>query len=237
MKAMIFAAGLGTRLQPLTNDRPKALVEVNGKTLLEITINRLKKYCFNEILINVHHFADLVIEYLKQHDNFGVDIVVSDEREMLLDTGGGLKKAAWFFDKNPFLVHNVDVLSDIDLQNLYIHHLESKALATLAIRERNTQRYLLFNNDNTLCGWENIKTGEKKLPLNTTEPLNRFAFSGIQVIDPALFSLIIQEGKFSIIDVYLELIKTQTIKGYNHTQGKWLDVGKPESLLKAGDLI
>lgn len=237
MKAMIFAAGLGTRLQPLTNDRPKALVEVHGKTLLQITIERLASFGFNDIIINVHHFADKVIDFVNAYPDKSIRLAVSDEREMLLDTGGGLKYASTFFDDSPFLVHNTDVLSDINLLDLYQSHQASGALATLAVRQRNTQRYLLFDNQMHLCGWENIKTGEKKLPVHSSDQLERFAFSGIQIINPALFKQLKQEGKFSIIDVYLELICTNTIAGYNHTNGRWLDVGKHESLAQAADFL
>ncbi len=164
MKALIFAAGLGTRLRPLTNDRPKSLVEVNGVTLLEIAIRRLIGAGCREIIVNVHHFAEQIIDFIEKNGQFGIQIAVSDEREQLLDTGGGLKKAAWFFDDGqPFLVCNADVLTDMDLAHFYQKHLESHAIATLAVRRRTTSRYFLFDEKMHLCGWQNAKTGEEKL--------------------------------------------------------------------------
>ncbi|RMG16441.1 MAG: nucleotidyltransferase family protein, partial [Bacteroidetes bacterium] len=187
MKAMIFAAGLGTRLRPLTHHRPKALVEVGGKCLLEIVIRRLLAHGFEEIVVNVHHFAGQVEAFLAQHAGFGARIAISDERSLLLDTGGGLRQAAWFFDEQPFLVHNVDVLSDIDLTAMYQAHLQSGALATLACRRRQSSRYLLFDEQNHLCGWKNVKSGEVRMSrqVKSCHPL---AFSGIHVIDPNIFA-------------------------------------------------
>lgn len=234
MKALIFAAGLGTRLRPLTNDRPKALVEINGKTLLQIAIEKLTHFGFRDIMVNVHHFADLMLETIEQHDGFGANITISDERNELLETGGGLKKAAWFFEDNqPFLVHNVDVVHDLDLKHLYDYHLNNNALATLAIRKRSTSRYLLFNNNNELRGWQNIKTGEVKIARRTEGQLWSFGFSGIHVISPEIFPLLTESGKFSIINPYLRLAKTRLIQGYNHSDSTWIDVGKHESLAEA----
>lgn len=240
MKALIFAAGLGTRLRPLTNDRPKALVEVNGVTLLEIAIRRLKVAGCTDIIINIHHFAEQVIDFIEKNDQFGIQIAISDERELLLDTGGGLKKAAWFFDDGqPFLVCNADVLTDMDLAHFYQKHLESGAIATLAVRRRTTSRYFLFDEKMRLCGWQNAKTGEVRLvdgdwmllPLTPSSPL---AFSGIHVISPALFNWMpTTEGPFSIIDVYLEAAQTGLILGFDHSADEWLDVGKPEALQAA----
>ncbi len=237
MKAMIFAAGLGTRLAPLTNDRPKAMVEVGGMPLLEICIRRLIRYGFTDIVVNVHHFADLIIDFLRDKNNFGINIKISDEREMLLETGGGLKKVAWFFDDNePFLVCNVDILTNLDLRKLYDTHCASWAIATLATRTRDTSRYLLFDKKNTLQGWKNMKTGEVRLPSNSTAELTPFAFSGIHVINPAIFDMMREEGKFSIIETYLNLVPNHTLKAYPHDDDIWLDVGKPESLAKAEEI-
>lgn len=231
MKAMIFAAGLGTRLEPLTNNKPKALVEVNGMTLLEIIIKRLKSFGFDEIIINVHHFANQIIHFLNHNDNFNTRIEVSDESAQLLDTGGGLKKASWFFDDNkPFLVHNVDVLSDINLDDLYKTHLSTKALATLAVRNRKTSRYLVFDSSDNLCGWKNITTGEKITSRQPDGETALLAFSGIHIINPRLFTRITQEGKFSIIHTYLQLADQYPIKAYQHDNTKWIDVGKPETI-------
>lgn len=238
MKAMIFAAGLGTRLRPLTNDRPKALVEVNDMPLLEIVIRRLKHFGFQDIIINIHHFGDLIVDFLKKKNNFGIKIEISDERDLLLETGGGLKKAAWFFDKEtPFLVCNADILTDLDLKKFYDFHLKNNGLATLAVRNRPTSRYLLFDeNNHELAGWTNEKTGEYKWSKLTQKVLKR-AFSGIHIIDPKIFELMPNKDKFSIIEVYLEAAKNHSIFGYLHDEDIWLDVGKPESLAKAKGII
>jgi len=238
MKAMIFAAGLGTRLAPLTNDRPKAMVEVSGKPLLEICIRRLIQYGFTDIIVNVHHFAESITSFLQRQNNFGINIQISDETGQLLETGGGLKKAAWFLnDQAPFLVCNVDILTDLDLQKLYDTHCNSWALATLATRQRDTSRYLLFDEENTLVGWKNVKTGETKFPVPTKASFTPRAFSGIHVINPAIFKKIKQEGKFSIIKTYLDLVPHHTLKAYPHDEDLWLDVGKPESLAKAEEML
>ena len=234
MKAMIFAAGLGTRLKPYTETMPKALVPVAGIPMLEILINQLLKNGINEILINVHHFAGQVIEFLDQNNNFGANITISNEEDLLLDTGGGLKKAAWFFDdKQPFLVQNVDVISDLDYKGMVDFHNGNKALATLAVCDRVTSRYFLFDEQMQVCGWENTKTGEIKMARPDSLNLERFAFSGIHIIDPAIFNSIKKEGKFSIVDTYIELASTNKIKGYKHNPENWVDMGKPEELLKA----
>jgi NDP-sugar pyrophosphorylase family protein len=238
MKAMIYAAGLGTRLRPLTNFKPKALVEIKGITLLELTIARLKTAGFDEIIINVHHFAEQVKEFLKQKNNFNIHVEISEESEQLLDTGGGLKKASWFFDGNKaFLVYNVDVISDIDLKYLYNTAEQNHAIATLAVRERKTSRYLLFDDELNLCGWKNTKTGETKISKGELAGLLPYAFSGIQIINPAIFDLINESGKFSMIDLYLRLAADNNIKAFMHNDGYWLDVGKPESLDEAGKII
>jgi len=234
---MIFAAGLGTRLKPLTDNKPKALVEINGKTLLELVIRKLISSGFNEIIVNVHHFAEQVIDFLKQNENFNINLQFSDEKEMLLDTGGGLKKASWFFDDGkPFLVYNVDILTDFDLGKFYEAHLNSSAMATLAVRARNTSRYFLIDHDNRLCGWENIATGEKKIRIKGNGELKRLAFSGFQVLSPEIFQYIRQEGKFSIIDVYLDLMAEHKIIGYEHSLSNWIDAGRPENFKEAEKL-
>ena len=230
MKAIIFAAGLGTRLRPLTNDKPKALVEVNGQTLLEITIRRLVGFGYKDIIVNVHHFADKVEKCLKDNDGFGANIIISDERGQLLETGGGLKKVANFLEGNePFLVHNVDVIHDLDLKQLYHQHQQSNALATLAVRRRSTSRYLIFSPKMQLRGWQNIKTGEVKLSKRSVGQLNLYAFSGIHIISPIFLDLLTEEGK-SIIQPYLRLAKTETIQGFDHSDSYWIDVGKLDSL-------
>ncbi|MBI5217508.1 MAG: nucleotidyltransferase family protein [Bacteroidia bacterium] len=234
MKAMIFAAGLGTRLKPLTDAKPKALIEINGIPLLEIVINKLISYGFNKIIINVHHFPYHIIDFLKKKKNFNIHIEISDESGQLLDTGGGLRKACWFLqDKHPVLIHNVDVFSDIDLTNLYEAHINSGALATLAVRSRRSSRYFLFDEDLTLCGWENVKTGDREITKFTGAELTPMAFSGIQILSPAFFDNITENGVFSIVATYLRLSANHKIHAYIHDNSFWLDLGKPENLKKA----
>ncbi len=238
MKAMILAAGLGTRLRPLTNYQPKAMVEVNGMPLIEIVIRRLKYFGFNDIIINVHHFAGQILDFLEKKNNFGIKITISDERDQILETGGGLKKAATFFDEKPFLLCNTDIISDVDLRKMYDTHLKSNALATLVVRKRETSRYFIFNESNILHGWMNVKTGEVKLPRSAVGVFKLLAFSGIHVIDPKIFYLMDQkEGFFSIIGIYLESIKDHQIIGFQHDDGLWLDVGKRENLNEASGII
>jgi mannose-1-phosphate guanylyltransferase len=238
MKAMIFAAGLGTRLKPLTDNKPKALIELKGIPLLEIVINRLKASGIEKIIINVHHFADMIIDFLKKKNNFNLHIEISDERDLLLDTGGGLKKASWFFnDGKPFLVHNVDVLSDIDLNKLYQANINSASIATLAVKNRITSRYLLFNEENILCGWKNTKTGETKISRQSYSSLYQLANSGIQIINPLIFQFLPEEKVFSIIDFYLTLSEKNKISAFIDSDSYWLDVGKKENLNEAEKFI
>lgn len=237
MKALIFAAGLGTRLKPITDNLPKALVPINGKPLLEHTILKLKSAGFNEIIVNVHHFPNQIIDFLESKNNFGIHIKISDERENLLDTGGGIKKTAWFFnDGKPFLVHNVDILSNVNLQELYTFHCkQADALSTLVVNKRETFRYLLFNENNHLCGWINEKTGEIK-PSKEVNPLNynKLAYAGIQVISPKIFEIMKKyEEKFPIMDFYLQNCQTQKIAGYIPENLKMIDVGKLNALEEA----
>ena len=231
MKAFILAAGLGTRLKPITEHFPKALVEVNGKPLLQRLIEKMKHSGYTDIVINVHHFAEQVIDFLNANQNFGVRIQISDEREQLLDTGGALLKAKPLLENEPyFLLHNVDILSDIDFSKITEHHIKSKALATMAIRDRNSDRKFLFNEKLQLEGWQNTKTNEKILIENYSETLTPFAFSGIHVVDFNIFKFIKQTGKFSIIETYLDLSETYDIRGFRHDEDLWLDIGKPEHL-------
>jgi len=238
MKAMVLAAGLGTRLRPLTNDRPKALVEVSGRTLLEITLARLRAFGIGEVIVNVHHFADLVVAYLKAHGNFGMRIEVSCE-DVLLDTGGGLKKAAWFFREKsanagePFLLHNVDVISTIDFTKMLQAHQANRALATLAVQQRESSRQLLFNDQLQLCGRRAGKNKEPEIvcPSPHLDPL---AFSGIHIISPRLFPLMTDDGIFSIIDSYLRLAAAgEKIIAFRSDQYYWRDLGKPADLAQA----
>ena len=228
MKAMILAAGLGTRLRPITDTIPKALVKVQGIPLIENSIRHLQKNGVNSFIINIHHFGDQIIDFLGKHNNFGSEITFSDERDQLLDTGGGLKKTAGFFnDNNPFIIYNVDVVSDLDLSKVVDSHNHSEALATLVVRNRETSRYFLFNRAMELSGWENKSTGERKLTKGGEENFTAFAFSGIQVVSPAIFPLIIEEGKFSLTILYLRLSSKQKISGFVDKESYWMDTGKP----------
>lgn len=238
MKAMVLAAGLGTRLRPLTDDRPKALVEVGGRALLEITLARLRGFGISEVIINLHHFGDLVLQYLKTNDNFGMKIAVSRE-DVLLDTGGGLKKAGYFFlnrtgqTDEPFVLHNVDVISTIDLRRMVQFHIDHRALATLAVRDRKTSRYLLFDEESQLCGRRSGRDGETELVRSTIEP-QALAFGGIHVISPRLIPMMIEEGAFSIINTYLRLAaQGEKILGFRADEYYWRDLGRPEDLKQA----
>jgi mannose-1-phosphate guanylyltransferase len=238
MKAMVLAAGLGTRLRPLTDDRPKALVEVGGRTLLEITLARLRTFGIDDVIVNVHHFADKVISFLRERENFGMHIEMSRE-DLLLDTGGGLKKAGWFFlddtspAAEPFLLHNVDVVSTIDLQRMVQFHLDNEALATLAVQHRDSSRQLLFDEQLQLCG---RRVGrEAKLEIVRTAPKTEAsAFSGIHVISPRLLTLMKEEGVFSIIDTYLHFAGSgERILAFRADDYYWRDLGKPADLQQA----
>lgn len=237
---MIFAAGLGTRLKPLTDHMPKALVPVSGKPMLEHVIEKLKAAGFDEIVINVHHFANQIIDFLKEKNNFGITIHISDETDFLLDTGGGIKKAAPYFDE-PFLIHNVDILSNTDLKALYNYHLQSGNDATLLVSPRQTTRYLLFNSDRRLCGWINKDTLQTKPEGFIYQPnvQKEYAFSGIHIISPGLFKYMDEKwnGKFSIMDFYLQLCQEALIGGYAKEDLQLIDIGKPETLAKAKEYI
>jgi len=235
---MILAAGLGTRLRPLTNDRPKALVQVKGMPLLEIVIRRLKYFGFEELIINTHHFAGLVANFLASKNNFGLRIEISHENEKLLNTGGGLKKASWFFDDGqPFLLCNTDILTDLNPLEFFKKHQQTAALVTLATRHRSTSRYLLFDQEKKLCGWTNIKTGEVLISRAIEGTLQLRAFSGWHIIDPKLFDFFPAEEEFSIIDTYLDASGTADIYSYEHDNSIWLDVGKPDTLSQATDIL
>lgn len=241
MKAMIFAAGLGTRLKPLTDTMPKALVPVAGKPLLWHTIRKLKATGFDEIIINVHHFAEQIIDYIKANNGFDIRIEFSDETRALLDTGGGVKKASWFFDdEKPFLIHNVDILSDIDLQDLYRFHTSGNSAATLVVSERETSRYLLFDENNHLKGWINEKTGETKSPFPdfNSDRYKKLAFSGIHVLNPSILGHMQDfPEKFSIIDFYLSVCKRERVTAFIPKDLQLIDVGKPDSLSSAEKLF
>ncbi len=233
MKAMILAAGLGTRLRPLTDTKPKALVKVNGMPLLEILIRRLKRNGIGEIIINVHHFANQITAFIERKKQFDMRIEISEEKE-LLDTGGGLKKAAWFFDDGqPFLLHNADVLTNLDYAAMLAAHRQSSALVTLAVRKRKTSRYFLLDQKKRLCGWESVNDEQKKIVIPTQE-LQRFSFMGIHIISPEIFNHLPEENAFSIVPAYLDLsAKGQRIYGFPADAFKWIDAGRKEHLLQA----
>lgn len=232
MKAMIFAAGLGTRLGPLTNSMPKALVEVNGKAMLEHVVEYLKSFGIRDVIINIHHFGNLIKEFITQKQQFGINIEISDESDELLDTGGGLLKAAHFFnDGRPFVAHNVDVLSKTDLNKVIEHHKQSAALATLVVKKRNTARYFLCDESGSICGWRNTKTGEEII-VKPANPVSEFAFSGIQIVDPKIFAVNKLTGKFSLTKMYLDLAGKYPIGTYKD-DGLWFDLGKPENIIEA----
>jgi NDP-sugar pyrophosphorylase family protein len=232
MRAMILAAGKGTRLKPLTNNRPKALVEIKGIPLLEIVIKRLIRFGFKDLIINVHHFADQIIHFLIENDNFGIKIQISDETEKLFDTGGGIIHAKSFLnDGNPFLVYNVDILSDINLDELMEFHYHHDQIATLAVKDRVTKRYLLFDEENILCEWQNIQTGVRKVSREPKGNLKLLAYSGVQVINPEIFDLIEERGVFSIMDVYLRLAKYHNIRAFDHSHTIWFDMGRYKQVI------
>jgi len=237
MKAMILAAGLGTRLKPFTDDKPKALVKIGDKTLLEHTILRLKENGFTEIVVNVHHFAQMVIDFLNSND-FGVKIYISDESDWLLDTGGGILKAAQYLNGDePFLVHNVDIITDIDLRQFYKTYSTSCNVATLAVSKRESSRVFMFDDKLSLSGWKNNLTGKMIIPDSSRGPLSEYAFAGIHLISPKIFNLINSKGPFSIVDAYLSLCSKYTIQGHDVSSNFVLDVGKPSSIEKAEEYL
>lgn len=227
ISAMIFAAGLGTRLYPLTADKPKALVEYQGEPLIDYVLRKIIDAGIHHIVINVHHFPDLIINYLKERP-YEAEIVISDERDYLRDTGGGLKFAAPLLaDSEHILLHNVDILSDLDLRQLIAYHEKHEALATLAVRQRETSRYFLFDGDMNLCGWRNSKTNEE-IRSKAADSYTPYAFSGIHVVRRELIDQIPSAEKQSITPIYVELAKTHLLKGFLHNEGHWKDMGKIE---------
>jgi len=238
MKAIIFAAGLGTRLKDITDDKPKALVKISGIPLLEIAIRKLKYSGFKDIIVNIHHQPEQIEAFIKNLKYDDLRITVSDESHKLLGTGGGIKKAAGFFSgEEAFLAYNVDVITDIDPGKLYRKHIISGALATLAVRKRNTSRYLLVDNQNILCGWCNVKTGERIISRKKSEELTSLAFSGIHIISTQLPGLITEDGYCNIIDVYLRLASDYDILTVEHESGYWFDVGKPEQVKEVSKFL
>lgn len=237
MKAMIFAAGKGTRLKPLTDHTPKALVKINDVPMIEIVIKKLIAIGVSEMIVNVHYLADQIIEFLKSKNNFDIRIEISDETSELLDTGGGLKKASWFFnDDEPFILHNADVISNIDLLDMLNFHKEHNAVVTLAVSERKSSRYFIFNEKMNLCGWENTKTSVKIISKDTYHPKS-LAFSGIHMISPSFFNSLNNEGCFSIIQSYIENSKRSIIKAYKPKNTYWFDLGNIDKLKEAEQFL
>lgn len=237
MQAMILAAGLGTRLFPITQTRPKALAEVGGVPLLEVVMRNLKRHGFEQVVVNIHHFAPQIRDFLDSKKNFGLHVTLSDETEALLNTGGGLKKAAPLFENGPILVHNVDILTSLNLKELYLHHCQSGALATLAVKERPTSRSLIVGDHNYLCGWINHITGEVRKPGTWATENRQIAFSAIHVVEREVLLNATESGAFNILDTYLRLAATPSILTYAHNQDLWMDMGRLGNLQEAAGLL
>jgi NDP-sugar pyrophosphorylase family protein len=232
MRGMILAAGLGTRFKPWTDLHPKALAIVNGKSLLQRNVEYMQKAGIFEVVVNVHHFAEQIVEAIEKKKGWGSKIFISDETDVVLETGGGLMKASHFLKDDTFVLMNVDILTTLDLSAMITAHRKLMPLATLATTNRKTSRYFVFDHLDNLCGWKNVKTGEEKM-MRTASEMKEKAFSGIHVIDPKIFSLIKQEGKFSMVDVYLSLAAQEILKSFDHSDTSFIDVGKPESVAEA----
>ena len=233
---MLFAAGLGTRFKPWTNKHPKALAVVNGKTLLQRNIEYLQKYDITDVVVNVHHFPDQVIDAIDKNDGWGSTITISDETDELLDTGGGLLKAKHLLFRDTILTLNVDILTEINIKDFLVRHQQENSLITVAVSDRDTSRYLLFNKYNRLVGWRNIKTDETKIVIEAKDIFEK-AYSGMAIFQPEALDLITLRGKFSLIDAYLELAPQNKIAAYDHTGERWIDVGKPESVAIAEQMF
>jgi NDP-sugar pyrophosphorylase family protein len=232
-QAIIFAAGLGTRFKPWTDTHPKALALVNGKSLLQRNIEYLQQYGIFDVIVNVHHFPEQIMDAVKQHKGWGSNILISDERDEVLETGGGLMKARHLLENgNPFFSLNVDILTNLDLNKMMAFHLQHKPLITFGVTNRKSSRVLLFDEDNRLCGWKNLQTGEKKISMDKPNLIEK-AYSCVVIYQPEIFTLIKQTGKFSIMDSYLDLAAGHTILGYDHSGDHLVDVGKPESVIIA----
>jgi len=240
MQAMIFSAGLGTRFKPWTDKHPKALALVNGKSLLQRNIEYLQQYDIDDVIVNVHHFADQIETEIVEHDGWGSNLLVSDEREQVLETGGGLLYAKELFNPGEkFITCNVDILTNLDINKLLAFHEKSKALISFAVTDRKTSRYLLFDENNRLCGWRNVKTGEERISIPGKNLVEK-AYSCVVVFEYEVFELMEKynfSGKFSLIELYLKLAADHIIMGYDHTGDKLVDVGKPESVAVAESLF
>jgi mannose-1-phosphate guanylyltransferase len=238
-RAIILAAGLGTRLRPITSEKPKALVAVDGKPLLDYAIRHCKYYGIKDIIINVHHFSEQIIDFVKQNNFYNINIEFSNESGQLLETGGGIKKASWFFkDCKSILAYNVDILTNINLNNFIDFHQEQEALVTLAVRNRKTSRYILFDQLNRMCGWKNMATNETLLKAVPESRIKLLAFSGIQLMSPKMLSYFDEyPERFSIMDAYIDLCRDNYILGYPHDESFWMDIGKLDVLAEADDLL
>jgi NDP-sugar pyrophosphorylase family protein len=238
-RAMVFAAGLGTRLKPFTDSHPKALAPVNGKPLLQRNIEYLLRHGVRDIVVNVHHFADQIVDFLEHHHNFGIHLAISEEQPAPLETGGGLLRASAFLEAHdgPFVVMNADILTDLDLTALYLDHVRHRPLATLAVTRRQSSRVLLFDGGMRLSGWQHLSTGDVRIVRADAGPLQPFAFTGVHVIEPALLRCVGRTGAFSIIDAYLDLADGHVIRGYDHDGDRVVDVGRPASVLEAERLF
>ncbi|HUC82031.1 MAG TPA: nucleotidyltransferase family protein [Flavisolibacter sp.] len=236
MKAMIFAAGLGTRFKPWTDKHPKALAIVNGKSLLQRNVEYLQQYGITDVVVNVHHFADQIENAVEKAGGWGSNITISDERGEVLETGGGLVKAKSLLQGETFLTLNVDILTDVNLKAMLVFHQQQGADVTLGVTGRTTSRYLLFNENNRLCGWRNVATGQERISIQQEQYLQK-AYSGLAIFEPHILDAITQTGKFSLIDVYLSLAASHKIVGYDHSESRVLDVGKPESVAIAESMF
>jgi N-acetyl-alpha-D-muramate 1-phosphate uridylyltransferase len=237
LNAIIFSAGLGTRFKPWTDAHPKALALVNGKSLLQRNIEYLQQYGINDVVVNIHHFPGQIIDAIKQNDGWGSNVVISDESNEVLETGGGLIKAKELLNNgNPFFSLNVDILTNLDLNKLMAFHHQHKPLVTFGVTNRKSSRVLLFDTDNRLCGWKNLQTGEEKISINKPNLVQK-AYSCVVIYEPEIFALIKQKGKFSIMDSYLDLAAEHVILGYDHSGDNLVDVGKPESVVVAAKIF
>lgn len=236
MKAMIFSAGLGTRFKPWTDKHPKALAVINGKSLLQRNVEYLQQYGFDEVVVNVHHFADQIVDAVEANKGWGSTITISDESDVVLETGGGLLKAKPLLGHQTFVSVNADILTDLDLHKMMAYHQQHKSLITIATTDRTTSRYFLFDENNRLCGWRNAKSGEERISIRKPGLVEK-AYSTVAIFEPEVFQLIPFTGKFSLVDVYLALAPEHLILGYDHSGDKLLDVGKPESVAVAESLF
>ncbi len=237
MKAMIFSAGLGTRFKPWTDEHPKALALVNGKSLLHRNVEYLKSYGITDIIVNVHHFADQIIGAVNFHKGWGVNIIISDETDLVLETGGGLLKARQYFEPGEdFITINVDILCNLDLEQMIAWHRTKESLVTLAVTDRKSSRCFVFNENERLIGWRNLQTGEEKMKIRRVPDFNK-AFSGISIFKYRFFDELELAGKFSLVDAWLSMAARHVISGYDHSGDRWVDVGRPESVAVAEELF